>query len=360
MSAQRMDVGGQGAAGPVRPVRWLTASRRRPSEGEDMRQDRQREMGEGPREPRREPRAASVAVPLAAWWHAHARDLPWRFGRTTPWGVLVSEVMSQQTPMGRVVPYWTDWMARWPDAAALAAASKAEVIAARGRLGYPRRALRLRECARIVAEDPDGEPPRTYEGLVALPGIGDYTASAVLSFAFGVRVPVVDTNVRRVLSRVFLGVESRGGAASPVERDLAARVLPDDGARASGNGSPGDRPSVVWNQATMELGALVCTSKAPDCGRCPLAAHCAFLAAGRPGLGERRTRPRQRFEGTDRQVRCIVLAAVLDLPPDTALGRDAASALWNDRVQLDACIAGLDEDGLIEIGADGSLRLPVG
>lgn len=297
--------------------------------------------------------ANDAAVRLGAWWEANARDLPWRFGRTTPWGVLVSEVMSQQTQMGRVVPYWTAWMERWPDAAALAAASKAEVITAWGRLGYPRRALRLQECARTVAADLGGELPRTYEGLVALPGVGDYTASAVLSFAFGVRVPVLDTNIRRVLSRVFLGVESRGGAASPAERALAERVLPGDDASAV------RRPSVIWNQSVMELGALVCTAKTPVCETCPLSGECAFLAAGRPGLGERRTRPRQRFQGTDRQVRGLVLAALRDLPAGDSLPRDKAETLWKDHAQLDSCIASLDEDGLIEILPGGDLRLPV-
>ena len=166
------------------------------------------------REERLRVSAAAACRHLAAWWELNARDLPWRFGRTTPWGVLVSEVMSQQTQMSRVVPYWESWMAVWPDAAALAVASTAEVITAWGRLGYPRRALRLQECARVVAEEYANELPHTYEELVALPGVGDYTASAVLSFAFGERVAVIDTNIRRVLSRVFLGVESRGGAAS--------------------------------------------------------------------------------------------------------------------------------------------------
>ena len=132
--------------------------------------------------------------------------------------------------MSRVVPYWNDWMERWPDAVALADAAKADVITAWGRLGYPRRALRLQECARVVASDYDNKLPRTYDELLALPGIGDYTASAVMSFAFGERIAVVDTNIRRVLSRVFLGEESLGGAASPAERALAKQVLPQDDA----------------------------------------------------------------------------------------------------------------------------------
>lgn len=285
---------------------------------------------------------------LGAWWEANARDLPWRFGRATPWGVLVSEVMSQQTQMSRVVPYWTDWMRMWPDAAALAGASAAEVITAWGRLGYPRRALRLQECARVVADRWHDDLPRGYDDLIALPGIGDYTASAVMSFAYGERIVVIDTNIRRVLSRLFLGVESRGGSASPAERDLANRALPRDARR-----------SVTWNQSVMELGAVVCTAKTPLCDACPVRDRCAFLAAGRPGLGERRTRPRQRFAGTDRQVRGLVLDALRGLPDgETSLPRARLEALWADRVQLDKCVASLDDDGLIEMLPDGAVRLP--
>ena len=316
-----------------------------------------------------------VRALLSAWWEANARDLPWRFGRATPWGVLVSEVMSQQTQMSRVVPYWTDWMRVWPDVTALAGASTAEIITAWGRLGYPRRALRLQECARVVFEQYHGRLPQTYDELTALPGIGDYTASAVLSFAFGVRIAVVDTNIRRVLSRVFLGVESRGGAASPAERALAGRVLPQDdetdvrdaieaaNARETVNAPESairemtqrsTRPSVIWNQSVMELGALVCTAKNPLCDQCPIGEHCAFLAAGRPGLGERRTRPRQRFQGTDRQVRGIILDA---LRAEPILARERLESLWPDHVQLDKCIASLDDDGLVDMLPDGSLRL---
>lgn len=320
------------------------------------------------REERLHVNATAACRHLAAWWELNARDLPWRFGRTTPWGVMVSEVMSQQTQMSRVVPYWESWMAVWPDAAALAEASTAEVITAWGRLGYPRRALRLQECARVVAEEYANELPHTYEELVALPGVGDYTASAVLSFAFGERVAVIDTNIRRVLSRVFLGVESRGGAASRAERELAGRVLPEEMPERDASGL-----SVIWNQAVMELGATVCTAKAPQCGDCPLRDECAFLAAGLPGLGERRTRPRQRFQGTDRQVRGIILNALRQAAAQAARGvadgrletgapgavpRSQIEQLWPDHVQLDACIASLDEDGLLDMLPDGSLRLP--
>ena len=324
----------------------------------------------------------AISLRLGAWWEANARDLPWRFGRATPWGMLVSEVMSQQTQMSRVVPYWTDWMERWPDARALAEAPKAEVITAWGRLGYPRRALRLQECACVVAEQYADKLPRTYDELTALPGIGDYTASAVMSFAFGERIAVIDTNIRRVLSRVFLGIESRGGAASPAERALANRMLPKDeifgcdadvadnagSAEHAANSTirgdkrsrlhRGERPSVTWNQSVMELGAVICTAKSPLCDTCPIADDCAFLKAGRPGLGERRTRPRQRFQGTDRQVRGLVLAALRALPANDTLARVDAENLWQDQIQLDSCIASLDDDGLIEILENGALRLP--
>lgn len=294
--------------------------------------------------------APQIQRALALWWHSNARDLPWRFGRTTPWGVLVSEVMSQQTQMSRVVPYWTAWMRHWPDPEALAAASTAEVITAWGRLGYPRRALRLQECAREIATRYGNRLPRSYDELVALPGIGDYTASAVMSFAFAERIAVIDTNIRRVLSRLFVGEESLGGSTTAKDRDLASRVLPED--RAA---------SVVWNEAVMEIGALVCTAKSPACETCPVASVCAFLAAGRPGLGQRRTRPRQRFAGTNRQVRGIVLAALRALPADApVLSRARVASLWPDQTQLDACVASLDEDGLIEIIGDEGIRLPAG
>ncbi|KFJ08150.1 A/G-specific DNA glycosylase [Bifidobacterium tsurumiense] len=342
------------------------------------------------------PRANEVRRRLAAWWQTDARDLPWRFGRATPWGVLVSEVMSQQTQMSRVVPYWQTWITTWPDAASLSKASAAEVITAWGRLGYPRRALRLQECARVVSEQYHNQLPHSYEELLALPGIGDYTASAVMSFAYGQRIAVIDTNIRRVLSRVFLGKESLGGSTTPVERALANAVLPDDGrnigqipesvdadvkpaeqmphAITAGNaadskvGDPAQKKSVgvsamhtaasvIWNQSVMELGAVVCTAKQPLCETCPIAEQCVFLSNGRPGLGQRRTRPRQRFAGTDRQVRGIVLHALRQAQTQT-ITREQVEALWKDSVQLDKCVASLDDDGLIEIMPDGSVRLP--
>ncbi|MFT8704867.1 A/G-specific adenine glycosylase [Bifidobacterium aquikefiricola] len=284
---------------------------------------------------------------LFPWWDHHARDLPWRFGRTTPWGILVSEVMSQQTQMSRVAPYWTAWMRLWPDARALANASTAEVITAWGRLGYPRRALRLQACARAVNEQYGNHLPHSYEELIALPGIGDYTASAVLSFAFGTRIAVIDTNIRRVLSRAALGIESLGGAASAAERKLANELLPHD-----------SKESEVWNQATMELGATICTAKNPQCEICPLSEVCNFVAAGKPGLAEGRTRPQQHFKGTNRQVRGLILSALRSKTDASPLSYQTLVKIWPNSSQLDECLASLDDDGLIELMPDKAIQFP--
>lgn len=316
---------------------------------------------------------------VALFWQTRARDLPWRFGRTTPWGVLVCEVMSQQTQMSRVVPYWTAWMQTWPDAQSLSCATAAEVIMAWGRLGYPRRALRLQECARVVANEYHNSLPRTYEELIALPGVGDYTASAVLSFAYGEQVAVIDTNIRRVLTRTFAGVESHGGSTTRADRELAAAVLPkSDFDAASNDSSPATLncaptqssptcTSSVWNQSIMEIGATLCTAQSPQCDTCPLQRWCRFKAAGFPGLGARRTRPQQRFVGTNRQVRGIILQALRKAHSSQissqhtqqhSLQRNEINALWSNQAQLGECIASLDNDGLIVVLEDGTVTLP--
>lgn len=316
---------------------------------------------------------------VALFWQTRARDLPWRFGRTTPWGVLVCEVMSQQTQMSRVVPYWTAWMQTWPDAQSLSCATAAEVITAWGRLGYPRRALRLQECARVVANEYHNSLPRTYEELIALPGVGDYTASAVLSFAYGEQVAVIDTNIRRVLTRTFAGVESHGGSTTHADRELAAAVLPKSDFDAASNDSSPAAPtcaptqssptctSSVWNQSIMEIGATLCTAQSPQCDTCPLQRWCRFKAAGFPGLGARRTRPQQRFVGTNRQVRGIILQALRKAHSSQissqhtqqhSLQRNEINALWSNQAQLGECIASLDNDGLIVVLEDGTVTLP--
>ena len=290
--------------------------------------------------------AQNMYEPLASWWQESARDFPWRFGKTDAWGVLLSEVMSQQTPMTRVLPYWLNWMELWTTPADLAAASAAEVITAWGTLGYPRRALRLRECAQAIVTEHGGTVPSTYEQLVTLPGIGDYTASAVLSFSYHERIPVIDTNIRRVLSRAVVGEESFGGSVSAAERKTATQMLPSD-----------REQSVLWNQAVMELGAAICTAKKPSCDDCPLRSSCAFAAAGWPRLGEKRTRPKQSFVGTNRHVRGLILKA-LRTAPKYHLDYESVAKVWEDSVQLDLCIASLDEDGLIVMHDDHSLALP--
>ena len=209
--------------------------------------------------------------PMLAWFSRAARDLPWRAPGTTPWSVLVSEIMLQQTPVARVVGAHQSWLARWPTPAALAAEPAGEAIRQWGRLGYPRRALRLHETATIVTARHGGTVPADIDALLALPGVGSYTAAAVASFAYGQRHAVLDTNVRRVLARLVTGQPRAGSATSPAERRLAESLLPAEPAVAA-----------RWSVAVMELGAMVCTAANPHCTDCPVAAHCAWLAAGRP------------------------------------------------------------------------------
>ena len=162
--------------------------------------------------------------PLLQWYDEHARDLPWRRTTATAWGVLVSELMLQQTPVARVLPVYDAWLDRWPTPGDLAAAPVGDAIRAWGRLGYPRRAIRLHAAAVAITEQHGGAVPDTYDALHALPGVGDYTASAVLAFAFGRRQAVLDTNVRRVLARVVTGVEFPPTAVTAAERSVAAAV----------------------------------------------------------------------------------------------------------------------------------------
>ncbi|WP_162795007.1 A/G-specific adenine glycosylase, partial [Nonomuraea lactucae] len=201
-------------------------------------------------------------APVLEWYEANARDLPWRAVGATPWGVLVSEIMLQQTPVVRVLPVWHEWMERWPVAEALAAEPPGEAVRHWGRLGYPRRALRLHACARAITEEHAGEVPSDHATLLSLPGIGEYTAAAVASFAYGGRHAVLDTNVRRVFARAVRAEEYPPPATSAAERRLAETLLPELGAAR-------------WGVAVMELGALVCTARTPRCADCPIAAACA-------------------------------------------------------------------------------------
>lgn len=288
--------------------------------------------------------APAIADVLVEWFGGAARPLPWRAAGVSPWAVLVSEFMLQQTQVDRVVPRWEAWIARWPTPASLAAEPAAEAVRAWDRLGYPRRALWLHRAAVEIVERHGGEVPADVDALLALQGVGPYTARAVAAFAFGLRVPVVDTNTRRVIARV---VDGQGEPGRPsTARDLAAMsaLLPerDDAARA-------------FNAAAMELGATVCTARAPQCDSCPVRDRCAWRAAGHPSYHGPR-KPRQaRFEGSDRQVRGLVMrelrAAHRPVTPDEL------SAVWADRGQLDRAVAGLVADGLAA-AVDGGLALP--
>ncbi|MGN8247233.1 A/G-specific adenine glycosylase [Cellulomonas soli] len=278
--------------------------------------------------------AETLHGPVLTWFTEHARDLPWRAPERTPWGVLVSEVMLQQTPVVRVEPAWRAWMARWPAPADLAGAPTGDVLRAWDRLGYPRRALRLQACAQAVVERHGGRVPDTEEQLLALPGIGSYTAAAVVAFAFGGRSVVLDTNVRRVLARAVDGEALPSPSPTVAERARAAALVPADHATAA-----------RWAAASMELGALVCTARSPRCPECPLLAVCAWREAGCPTdvhAGRRRT---QAWEGTDRQVRGRVMALLREaLEPVPA---HAVDAVWPDAVQLARCLEGLAADGLL-------------
>jgi A/G-specific adenine glycosylase len=283
-------------------------------------------------------------APILDWYARSARDLPWRAAGTDPWGVLVSEVMLQQTPVARVLPVWREWLTRWPRPAGLAAETPGEAVRAWGRLGYPRRALRLHAAATAVVERHAGEVPDDHAALRALPGVGEYTAAAVAAFAFGRRHAVVDTNVRRVQARVVGGAALPAPALAAAETELARALLPDDPATAA-----------RWSVAVMELGALVCTARAPRCGACPVADRCAWRRAGAPAHEGPRPRS-QAWTGTDRQVRGLLLAVLRDEPGP--VGGEALAAAAADPAQRRRCLASLLADGLVEAVDGGRFSLP--
>jgi A/G-specific adenine glycosylase len=290
------------------------------------------------------PRPETVREPILRWYGAHARDLPWRRPEATPWGILVSEIMLQQTPVGRVLPVWTAWLDRWPEPAALATEPTGEAVRAWGRLGYPRRALRLHASAVAIRDEYAGRVPERYEDLRALPGVGGYTAAAVASFAYGRRHAVLDTNVRRVLARLIEGTEYPPRSQTAAEVRLAESLLPPDPAVAA-----------RWSVAIMELGALVCTARTPRCVDCPVAAHCAWRLAGRPAHAGPPRRG-QTYAGTDRQCRGRLLAVLRQAagPVEQA----ALDVVWEDCVQRARALDGLVADGLVEPLADDRYALP--
>jgi A/G-specific adenine glycosylase len=292
------------------------------------------------------PQAAMKPSPTASelidWYDRFRRDLPWRNPEVTPWQILVSEFMLQQTPVARVVPIWLDWVARWPTPSATAAASPADIVRAWGKLGYPRRAKRLHECATVIARHYADRVPDDVDVLMTLPGIGSYTARAVACFAYQQSVPVVDTNVRRVVARVVHG--RADAAAASTTRDLAdtAALLPND--------SSGHR----FSAALMELGATVCTARTPRCGLCPLSV-CQWRRAGFPPSQGPARRP-QAYAGTDRQVRGRLLD-VLRTNQSPVTGAQLDVAWPSDTVQRDRALNSLLTDGLVTKTSDGRYAL---
>jgi len=281
---------------------------------------------------------------IGRWFAGNARTLPWR-SAPEPWPVMVSELMLQQTPVVRVLPVFEAWMERWPTPADLAAEPVGEAVRAWGRLGYPRRAQRLHAAAVAILERHGGEVPGTYDDLIALPGIGDYTAAAIASFAFGRRHVVLDTNVRRVFARVVAGVQYPHTSVTRVERELATSLLPADDAAL---------PAHRWAAATMELGALVCTARSPECDTCPVADVCRWHLAGHPEH-DGPVRKGQAWAGTDRQCRGRLMAVLresADPVPKADLDRT-----WDDVAQRERCLDSLLDDGLVTVHADGTFSL---
>jgi A/G-specific adenine glycosylase len=281
--------------------------------------------------------------PVLRWYAANARDLPWRRPDATPWSILVSEVMLQQTPVSRVLPAHAAWISRWPEPAALAAATPADAVRQWDRLGYPRRAVRLHASAELITSQFDCRVPASVDELRRLPGVGAYTAAAVASFAYGQRHAVLDTNVRRVLARLVTGSYLPRPAQTAAEARLAESLLPQDG-----------RLAAQWSVGVMELGALICAARRPRCADCPVSSQCAWLRQGQPTTGARRVSAR--YEGSDRQCRGRLLAVLRSASgPVAPVDMDAA---WDESGQRARALAALIDDGLIIICPDGSLALP--
>lgn len=275
---------------------------------------------------------------ITEWFKDNERDLPWR--KSDAWGVLVSEIMLQQTPVQRVLPVYVEWMKRWPTASDLAQATPAEVITAWGRLGYPRRALRLHQCAKIISSELNNEIPYQESELRKLPGVGEYTAAAIAAFAFKKSSLVLDINIRRLFSRLYKGEENPTSAPTKAERLEYLTYIPKEGAH-------------IWAAATMELGALICTSKKPACTRCPVADRCRWRSLDYPS--SERIKRSQSWHGTDRQCRGTIIQALRENP---RLSKREVILLWDVRPQVEKAILSLLEDGLIEEQRKGIFSLP--
>ncbi|OBF16471.1 A/G-specific adenine glycosylase [Mycobacterium sp. ACS4331] len=279
---------------------------------------------------------------LVAWYERERRDLPWRDPSVSAWQILVSEFMLQQTPVARVLPRWLEWVDRWPTPSATAAASPADILRAWGKLGYPRRAKRLHECAAVIATEYGDVVPDDVPTLLTLPGVGSYTARAIACFAYKQWVPVVDTNVRRVVARAVQGVAEAGAPSATRDEAAVAALLPND------------ESTPTFSAALMELGAVVCTARSPRCGICPLTS-CAWRSAGFPA-GETAPRRTQKYAGTDRQVRGRLLDVLRDSA--TPVQRSALDVVWlTDPAQRDRALDSLLVDGLVEQTEDGRFAL---
>jgi len=285
----------------------------------------------------------SIAEAVGAWFQANGRDLPWRRAGFTAWGTLVSEFMLQQTPVARVIPRLAEWLERWPTPADLAAAASGDAVRAWQSLGYPRRALNLHAAAVAITERHGGVVPHDVDELLVLPGVGDYTARAVAVFAYGHRHPVVDVNIRRVIARAVHGQGEPGPAHKRDLIDMEALLPPDlENAR-------------LTNVAMMELGALVCTARSPKCDECPLASQCAWRLAGYPAFEGKRAPMQKRFEGSDRQVRGLILKELR--AADVPVTAPEIVQVWPLDDQRDRALASLLKDGLV-VEAEGGYTLP--
>lgn len=281
----------------------------------------------------------SLVATVRSWWPAVARDLPWRKSRD-PWEILVSEVMAQQTQVDRVIPKWHAFIARFPTPGDAASASAGDLISMWDGLGYNRRALYLHKCAQTVAHDHGGAFPAELTELMALPGVGPYTARAVQAFAFEADVAVVDTNVGRVLARVT------GSAFTAAEAQEVADALVPKGA------------GWEWNQAFLDFGAMVCTKRAPQCSACPVSEVCAWAGVGTdPAIGSAGvTKAQSRFEGSDRQARGRIVSRLRTGSIDVS---EVASVVnfRDDHQRIEAVLASLVDDGMV-VEQDGRLELP--
>ena len=270
------------------------------------------------------------------WFLANKRDLPWR--NTSPWGVVVSEFMLQQTPVNRVMPVWQRWMEKWPKPSLLAAETRAEVIRAWGNLGYPRRAIRLHETAKVIATEHADSVPRDLSILRGLPGVGEYTAAAIVAFAFSERSLVLDTNIRRLFTRVVDGQQFPINHITQTERESRASLIPES--------------SSLWAAATMELGALICKSQNPLCDSCPVKKSCQWRKNGFPE--SRIQKKRQAWHGSDRQCRGRILKKLRE---NELVKRSELLGIWEDKEQLNRSLKSLiDEKMIIESKQGFALR----